>query len=97
MSNEVFGKIMENVRKNRDIKLVTKETRRNYLVSELNYHTTKSFTENLFAIKIKKTQIYMNKPVFTVYIKIDDIYKDIAEDVKTRCDTSNYKLHRPLP
>ena len=39
----------------------------------------------------------MNKPVFIVYIKIDDIYKDIAEDIKTRCDTSNYKLHRPLP
>ena len=44
MSNEVFGKIMENVRRNRDIKLVTKETRRNYLLSELNYHATKSFT-----------------------------------------------------
>ena len=97
MSNEVFGKIMKNERRNRDIKLVTKETRRNYLVSELNYHTTKSFTENLFAMKIKKTQIYMNKPVFIVYIKIDDLYKDIVEDVKTRYNTSNYKLDRPLP
>ena len=58
MNNEVFGKIMENVRRNRDIKLVTKETRRNYLESELNYHTTKSFTENLFAIKIKKKLKY---------------------------------------
>ena len=36
---------MENVRKHR-VKLVTKERRRNYLVSELNYHTTKFFTEN---------------------------------------------------
>ena len=32
-----------------------------------------------------------------VYIKTDDIYKDIAEDVETRFDTSNYELHRPLP
>ena len=32
-----------------------------------------------------------------VHIKIDDIYKDIAEDVKTRFDTSNYELDRPLP
>ena len=47
MNNTVFRKTMENVRKHRDIKLVTKEKRRNYLVSEPNYHTTKFFTENL--------------------------------------------------
>ena len=33
----------------------------------------------------------------TEYIKTDDIYKDIAEDVETRFDTSNYELDRPLP
>ena len=27
--------------------------------------------------------------IFIVYIKRDDIYKDIAEDVETRLDTSN--------
>ena len=32
-----------------------------------------------------------------VYIKIDDIYKDIAEHVETRFETSNYELDRPLP
>ena len=31
-----------------------------------------------------------------VYIKRDDIYKDIVEDAKTRFDTSNYELDRPL-
>ena len=31
-----------------------------------------------------------------MYIKIDDIYKDIAEDVETRFDTSNYELDRSL-
>ena len=136
MNNAVFGKTMENVRKHRDIKLVTTERRRNYLVSEPNYHTTKFFTENLLAIEMKKTEILMNKPVhlglsilelskilmyefwydyvkpkygekvklcymdtdsFIVYIKTDDIYKDIAEDVETRFDTSNYELDRPLP
>ena len=45
---------MENVRKHRDIKLVTTERRRNYLVSEPNYHTTKFFTETLLAIEMKK-------------------------------------------
>ena len=47
MNNTVFRKTMENVRKHRDIKLVTKEKRRNYLVSKPNYHTTNFFTENL--------------------------------------------------
>ena len=49
MNNAVFGKTMENVRKHRDIKFVTTEKRRNYLVSEPNYHTTKFFTENVIA------------------------------------------------
>ena len=41
MNNSVFGKTMENARKHRDIKLVTTDKRRNQLVSEPNYHTTK--------------------------------------------------------
>ena len=55
MNNAVFGKSMENVRKHRDNKLVTTERRRNYLVSEPNYHTTKFFTENLLAIEMRKS------------------------------------------
>ena len=38
MKNVVFGKTMENVRKHRDIKLVTTDKRRNQLASEPNYH-----------------------------------------------------------
>ena len=57
MNNAVFGKTMENVRKHRDIKLVTTDKRRNQLVSEPNYHTTKYFSENLIAIEIKRTNI----------------------------------------
>ena len=55
---------MENVRKHTDIKLVTTERKKNYLVSEPNYHVTKFFTENLLAIEMSKTQILMNKPVY---------------------------------
>ena len=51
---QFLKKTTENVRKNRDIKLVRTERRRNYLVSEPNYHTTKFFTENLLAIEMKK-------------------------------------------
>ena len=64
MNSAVFGKTIESVRKNRDIKLVTTERRRNYLVSEPNYHTTKFFIKNLLAIEMKKTQILIDKPVY---------------------------------
>ena len=54
MNNSVFGKTMENVRKHRDIKLVTTDKRRNRLVSEPNYYTTKWFSKNVLAIEMKK-------------------------------------------
>ena len=41
MNNAVYGKTMENVRKHKIIKLVNDDTKRNKLVSEPNYHTTK--------------------------------------------------------
>ena len=89
MDNAVFEKTMVNVKKHRDIKLVTTERRKNYLVLEPNYHTTKFSTENLLAIEMKKTEILMNKLVylklyymdtdsFIAYIKTDDMYKDIC-------------------
>ena len=64
MNNSVFGKAVENVRKHRDIKLVTTEKRRIELVSEPNYHTAKQFSENFLAIEMKKARVKMNKPVY---------------------------------
>ena len=64
MNNSVFGRTMENVRKHRDIKLATTDKRRNQLVSEPSYHTTKWFSENLIAIEMKKTKVKMNKPIY---------------------------------
>ena len=135
MNNAVFRKTIENVRKHRDIKLVTTERKRNYLVSEPNYIATKFSTENLLAIAMKKTQILMNKPVylglsildlsktimnefwydyikpkrglksklcymdtesFIVYVKTEDIYKDITEDVEKIFHTSNFEIDHCL-
>ena len=56
MSNTVFRKTSKNVRKHRDIKLITIEERRNYLVSEPNYHTFFFFFENLLAIEMAKAK-----------------------------------------
>ena len=136
MNNAVFGKTMENVRKHRDIKLVTTNKKRSKLVSEPNYHTMHCISENLSIIEINKTRVKMNKPIylglsildiskilmyefwydymkpkydndvklcymdtdiFVMNIKTEDFYKDIANDVDKRFDTSNYEVDRPLP
>ena len=45
----------------------------------------------------KKAKLcYMDTESFIVYIKTNDTYKDIAEDVENRFDTSNYELDRPM-
>ena len=64
INDAVFGKTMENVRKHRDIKLVTADERRNQLVSEPNYHITKYFSEDLSANEMKRTKVKMNKSVY---------------------------------
>ena len=54
MNNSVFGKTMENIRKHRDIKLVTTDKKRNKLVSEPNYYTINLIYEDLPIIEMKK-------------------------------------------
>ena len=136
MNNSVFGKTMENIRKHRDIKLVTTDRKRSKLVSEPNYHTINLISEDLSITEMKKTKVKMNKPIylglsileisktlmyefwydymkpkynndaklcymdtdsFIMNIKTNDFYKDIANDVENRFDTSNYEANRPLP
>ena len=50
---------------------------------------------------MKKAKVKMNKPIyldsFVIHIKTKDFYKDIADDVEKRFDTSNYEIYRPLP
>ena len=40
---------------------------------------------------------YMDTDSFVMNIKTKDVYKDIANDVEDRFDTSNYEVDRPLP
>ena len=138
MNNSDFGKKMENVRNQRDIKIVTTNERRSKLASEPNYHSTKYISKDLLIMETKKTKVKMNKPIylgqaildisktlmyefwyeyikpkykdkvklcymdtdsFVIYVKTEDLYKDIANDVDRWFDTSNYnkKDKRPLP
>ena len=64
MNNSVFGKTMENIRKRRDIKLVTTDKKRSKLVLEPNYHTINLISEDLSIIEMKKTKVKMNKPIY---------------------------------
>ena len=64
MNNAVFGKTMENIRKHRDIKIVTTDKKRNKLVSEPNYHTRNYISEDLSIIEMNKTKVKMNKPMY---------------------------------
>ena len=57
MNNSVFGKTMENVKKYRDIKLVTTDEKRSNLITKPNYHTTKRFSEYFLAMERKKTKV----------------------------------------
>ena len=66
---------MENMRKPRDIRLVTTKKQRSKLISEPNYHTTKYFSENLLAIEMKKTKVKKNKPVFHGMALLDNSKK----------------------
>ena len=74
MNNAVFGKTMENIRKHRNIKLVTTDKKRNKLVSQPNYHTINYILEDLSIIKINKTKVKMNKPIY-LGLSIVDISK----------------------
>ena len=64
MNNSVFRKTMENIRKHRDIKLVTTDKKKSKLVSEPNYHTINLISEDLSIIEMKKTKVKMNTPIY---------------------------------
>ena len=50
-----------------NIEIVITERRRNYLVPEPNYHTTKFFTKNILAIEMKKRDTYKEAFIFKIF------------------------------
>ena len=73
MNNSVFGKTMENVRKQRDVKLIITNKKRNQLASEPNYHSTKWFSENLLAITNKS--VYLGLSILEIKPKYQNNMK----------------------
>lgn len=106
MNNAVFGKMIENVRKYRGIKLVTKEGRKK-LVSQPNYVSCNALSDELLAIEMKKTKISMNKPILVGQTILDKskiiMYKFLNDYIKPKyedkvkllyLDTDSYTLHK---
>ena len=106
VNNSVFGKAMENIRKHRDIKLVTTDKKRRKLVSEPNYLTINLISEDLPIIEMKKTKVKMNKPIYLglsileiskilMYEFWYDYMKPKFNDNVRSCymDTDNFVMH----
>ena len=64
MNNSVFGRTMENIRKHRNIKLVTTEEKYLYMVMKPNFKSGVLFGENLMGCEMGKIKVVMNKPVY---------------------------------
>ena len=79
MNSAVFGKTTENVRKHRNIKLVTTERRINYLVYQRNYHTIKDVHRK--AIEMRKTQILMNMLIYS-RLSVLDLSKTVIYEFR---------------
>ena len=79
MNNSVFGKTMENVGKQRNIKLGTTDTKIKQSISEPNYYMTKWFSKDLLAIEMKKTKVKTSKPVY-LGLSILEISKKLMYD-----------------
>ena len=71
MNNSVFGKTMENLRKRVSIELVKDAERAEKLVTKPNFVDVKIFDEFLIAVKMRKTRVVMNKPIYAGMTTLD--------------------------
>ena len=71
MNNSVFGKTIENIRKHRNIKLVTTEEKYLRTVMKPNFKSGVLFGENLMGCEIGKIKVVMNKPVYLGQVILD--------------------------
>ena len=83
MNNSVFGKTMENVRNRVKIELVKDAERAAKLVNKPNFEELKIFDEFLIAVKMRKTKVWMNKPVY-VGMSILDLSKTLMFEFQFR-------------
>ena len=71
MNNSVFGKTMDNIRKHRNIKLVTNEEKYLKTIMKPNFKSGVLFGENLMGCEMGKIKVAMNKPVYLGQVILD--------------------------
>ena len=73
MNNSVFGKTIENIRKHRNIKLVTNAESYLKTIMKPNFKSGVLFGENLMGCKMGKIKVVMNKPVYLSQVILDQV------------------------
>ena len=71
INNSVFGKTTENIRKHRNIKLVTTEEKYLHMVMKPNFESGVLFGENLMGCEMGKIKVVMNKLVYLGQVILD--------------------------
>ena len=95
--NSIYGKTVQNDRKHRDIKFVTREAKRNKLASEPNYHSTKCISEHLLVMEMKKlihlgqAVLDLSKTLMFWYDYLRPMYGDKIRLCYT--DTDSFIIH----
>ena len=99
MNNAVFGKTMENVRKHTEVKLVSHWGGRygaEALIAKPNFHSCSMFKEDLVAVQITKTEVYLNKPIYVGLCVLDLsktlVYEFHYDYMKRQFDDDHCKL-----
>ena len=71
MNNAVFGKTMENLRKRVNVKLVNDKTKLTNLTARPLFDSFRIFSEDLAAVNMKKTKLYLNRPIYVGFTILD--------------------------
>ena len=71
MNNAVFGKTMENLRKRVNVKLVNDKTKLTKLTARPSFDSFRIFFEDLAAVNMKKTKLYLNRPIYVGFAILD--------------------------
>ena len=71
MNNSVFGKTIENLRKRSNVKLVHSREEFKKLILKPTVQSFQRFNENLAAVKMKKIQLTLNRPIYAGFTILD--------------------------
>ena len=71
MNNSVFGKTMENLRKRVNVKLVNDKAKLSKLTASPSFNYFRIFSEDLAAVNMRKTKLYLNRPIYVGFTILD--------------------------